>query len=201
MKYMKLIIAIFLPSIILASCSGNSAVKTGKDNAQDNASTENSSSAGSGSFSATIDGKTISGGEVDDLQLTNTAFLYPDGNDKNKILLFDLASDKNGEDFYSLRFYVYNKEGEQTITSNNGSERKTFVRLGFNLKSADNFAIYNGDSLIVTINKITSSRVSGTFSGSFTLSNDSRSKPYKSPVIVTDGKFDIPFSTGNLRPI
>lgn len=201
MKYIKLIITIFLPSIILAACSGNSAAKEGKDNAQNNASAETSSSAGSGSFSATIDGKTISGGKVDDLQLNNTAFLYADGNDKNKILLFDLASDKNGEDFYFLRFYVYNKEGEQTITSNNGSERKSFVRLDFNLKSADNFAFYNGDSLIVTINKITSSRVSGTFSGPFTLSNDSRSKPYKSPVIVTDGKFDIPFSTGNIRPI
>lgn len=201
MKYIKLIITIFLPSIMLAACSGNSAAKATQDNTGDNTSAETSSSPVSGSFSATIDGKTISGGEVDDLQLTNTAFLYPDGNDKNKILLFDLASDKNGEDFYSLRFYVYNKEGEQTITSNGGSKRKTFTELDFNLKSADNFAIYNGDSLIVTINKITSSRVSGTFSGSFTLSNDSRSKPYKSPVIVTDGKFDIPFSTGNLRPI
>jgi|GEM_PF-1070937 len=200
MKYIKLIIIIFLPSIILAACSGNNAAKATQDNTGDNSSTETSSPI-SGSFSATIDGKAISGGKVDGLQLTNTAFLYPDGNDKNKILLFDVASDKNGEDFYSLSFYVYNKEGEQTITSNNGSERKTFVRLGFNLKSADNFAIYNGDSLIVTINKITSSRVSGTFSGSFTLSNDSRSKPYKSPVMVTGGKFDIPFSTGNLRPI
>lgn len=200
MKYIKIFAAIFFPSIILVACSGNGAAKTAKDNTQDNASTETSSSAGGGSFSATIDGKAITGGKVDDMQLTNTAFLYPDGNDKNKILVFDLASDKNGKDYYSLRFYVYNKEGEQTITSNNGSERKTFVRLDFNLRSADNFAIYNGDSLIVTIKKITSSRVSGTFSGPFTLSNDSRSKPYKSPIIVTDGKFDIPFSTGNLRP-
>lgn len=200
MKYIKIFAAIFFLSIILAACSGNSAAKAGKDNNQENTSAETSSSAGSGSFSATIDGKAIAGGKVDDMQLTNTAFLYPDGNDKNKILLFDLASDKNGEDYYSLRFYVYNKEGEQTITSNGGSERKTFVRLDFYLQSADNFAIYNGDSLIVTINKITSSSVSGTFSGPFTLSNDSRSKPYKSPVIVTDGKFDIPFSTGNLRP-
>jgi len=201
MKYIKIFAVVILPSFILAACSGNSAPKTGKDNATKNASTQTSSSPAGGSFSATIDGKAISGGKVDDLQLTNTAFLYPDGNDKNKILLFDLASDKNGEDFYSFRFYVYNKEGEQTITSNIGSERKSFVRLDFHLKSEDNFAIYNGDSLIVTINKITSSSVSGTFSGTFTLSNDSRSKPYKSPVMVTDGKFDIPFSTGNLRPM
>src|ERR1017187_1329852 len=201
MKYFKFITANFLPSIILTVCSQNSAAKAGKDDPRDNKTDQTPSSAGNGSFSATIDGKAIAGGKVDDLQLTNTVFLYPDGNDKNKILLFDLASDKNREDYYSLRFYVYNAEGEQTITPNNGSERKTFVRPDFYLRSADNFAIYNGDSRIVTINKITSSRVSGTFSDSFTLSNDSRSKPCKNPVIVTDGKFDIPFSTGNLRPM
>ena len=199
MKYLKLFFAILLPSHLLCSCGSNTNANAGKENASTSSSNTNASPADA-SFSATIDGKSIAGGKVDELQLTNTVFLYPDGEDKNKILLFDLASDKNGEDFYSLRFYVINKEGAQTITSNGGSERKYYVRLDFNLRSADNFAIYNGDSLIVTINKITSSRVTGTFSGAFTLSNDSRSKPYKSPVVVTDGKFDIPFSTGNLRP-
>ena len=201
MKYIKILLATIVTTCLLIACSGNRAAPANKEDVSEGTTSSASSSAGNGSFSATVDGKSIAGGKVDELQLSNTVFLYPDGNDKNKILLFDLTSDKNGEDYYSLRFYVYNKEGEQTITSNAGSELKTFVRLDFNLRSADNFAIYNGDSLIVTISKITSSRVSGTFSGPFTLSNDSRSKPYKPKVIVTDGKFDIPFSTGNIRPI
>jgi len=200
MKYLKLLFAILLPCYLLCSCGSNTNTNAGKENVLAASSYTNASS-GNAVFSATIDGKSISGGKVDELQLTNTAFLYPDGDDKNKVLLFDLASDKNGDDYYSLRFYVINKVDTQTITSNAGSERKYYVRLDFYLISADNFAIYNGDSLIVTINKITSSRVTGTFSGVFTLSNDSRSKPYKSPIVVTDGKFDIPFSTGNLRPI
>jgi len=200
MKYLKLFFAILLLCYLLCSCGSNTNTNAGKENVLA-ASSYTYASSGNAVFSATIDGKSISGGKVDELQLTNTAFLYPDGDDKNNVLLFDLASDKNGDDYYSLRFYVINKEDTQTITSNAGSERKYYVRLDFYLRSADNFAIYNGDSLIVTINKITSSRVTGTFSGVFTLSNDSRSKPYKSPIVVTDGKFDIPFSTGNLRPI
>jgi len=36
MKYIKLIITIFLPSIMLAACSGNSAAKATQDNTGDN---------------------------------------------------------------------------------------------------------------------------------------------------------------------
>jgi hypothetical protein len=41
--------------------------------------------------------------------------------------------------------------------------------------------------------------VTGTFSGKFTLSSDTPNGT-KKEVTVTDGKFDIPFSTGNIKP-
>lgn len=40
----------------------------------------------------------------------------------------------------------------------------------------------------------------GTFSGILKLSDDTRSKPYKDKIVISDVKFDIPFSTGNMMP-
>jgi hypothetical protein len=107
---------------------------------------------------------------------------------------------KKDADFYALRFYTPDKEGAFAVENAKKEGYRCSVRLDFDLKSTDNFAIYSGDQVTVTIQQLSSSRISGTFSGDFKLSDLSRSKPYKAQVSVTDGKFDIPFSTGNLRP-
>jgi hypothetical protein len=198
MKYLKLLAAIITSSCLLLACSGNSSSSKSNDPTPGNAATSGSSS--DASFSATIDGTPVSGNEIDEMQTTNTAFIYPPQNNKPQTVLFLLYSTKKGDDYYSFRFSLPDKEGVYHATKGTYNESHSSVRLDFNLKSADNYARYNEDSVTVTIDKITSSRISGTFSGALTLSDDTRSKPYKSQVIVTDGKFDIPFSTGNVGP-
>ena len=183
MKYLKLLAPIIASSCLLLAFSSNS-----------------SSSKSDASFSATIDGTPVSGNEIDELQTQNTAFIYPPQNNKPQTVLFFLYSTKKGNDYYSFRFSLPDKEGVYHATRGTYNKSYTSVRLDFNLKSADNYARYNEDSMTLTIDKITSSRISGTFSGTLTLSDDTRSKPYKRQVTVTHGKFDIPFSTGNVRP-
>jgi hypothetical protein len=142
----------------------------------------------------------VSGNVIGDLQLTNTAFVYPASDESPQRLLFFLNSNKKGEDFYSFRFSMPDKEGTYNFTHETDEDCHCYIRLDNYLRSADNFSRYDEDSVTVIINKITSTRVSGTFSGNLKLSDDTRSKPYKPRVSITDGKFDIPFSTGNLRP-
>jgi hypothetical protein len=52
----------------------------------------------------------------------------------------------------------------------------------------------------VTITTVSSTRVSGIFSGELTLSNDTP-RGNKKEITLSDGKFDVPFSTGNIRPL
>ncbi len=185
---------------LLLACKG----KNGNSILGDSGGADNGSPAaaasGSGNFSAVIDGQSVTGKGTDELQLTNTAFIYPAADKTDKYILFDLLSDKNGADFYGFRFYTPDKEGQFAVEDAKKNGYRCSVRLDFNLRSVDNFAIYSGDSVTVTIKSLNSKGISGTFSGEFKLSDLSRSKPYKNRINVTDGKFDIPFSTGNLRP-
>jgi hypothetical protein len=192
-------ISMLLLSILLYACSSSSspASKTAVIPGSEQSS---SSSAGDASFSATIDGTPVSGNEIDEMQLTNTAFKYPASNESPQRLLFFLNSDKKGNDFYSFRFSLPDKEGVYKFTHETDKDCHCYVRLDNNLKSADNFSRYDEDSVTVAIDKITSTRISGTFSGRLRLSDDTRLKPYPKQVTVADGKFDIPFSTGNVRP-
>jgi len=196
MKYLKLFSLLLFSSCLLLACSGNKPSPTSKDSGAEPGTT----SPGDASFSVTIDGIPVSGSAIDEMQLTNTAFIYPAAENSPKRLLFFLNSDKKGDDFYSFRFSLPDKEGVYKFTHETDEDCHCYVRLDNNLRSADNFSRYDEDSVTVTIDKITSTRISGTFSGNLRLSDDTRSKPYKSNVVVTDGKFDIPFSTGNLRP-
>jgi hypothetical protein len=199
MQYFKLLTVIVGLSYLLSSCGSSTNANAGKGSAS-TASSNTNASVGDASFSAIIDGTAISGKEIDEMQLTNTAFIYPASENSPKRLLFFLNSDKKGEDFYSFRFSLPDKEGVYKFNKNNNENCHCYIRLDNNLRSSDNFSRYDEDSVMVAIDKITSSGISGTFSGNLKLSDDTRSKPYKSRVSVTDGKFDIPFSTGNLKP-
>jgi hypothetical protein len=197
-QFTKYLVVIFSLPFFLA-CNGkpeNSATSA----AGNTDGKETAVASGDAIFSATIDGVAISGKGTDELQLRNTAFIYPAQGNNDKYLLFDLSSDKNGNDEYGLRFYTPDKEGDFTPANAKKEGYRCSVRLDFNLRSKDNFAIYSADTVTVSIHSITSSRISGAFAGEFKLSELSRSKPYKGQVTVTDGKFDIPFSTGNIRP-
>jgi hypothetical protein len=191
------LLILFSFALFVACKNGNAANSGG--GAADNA-TAGATGSGDASWSASIDGQAVTGRGTDELQLRNTAFIYPAQGSNDKYILFDLNSDKNGDDFYGFRFYSPDKEGEFAVENAKKNGYRCSIRLDFNLRSVDNFAIYNADSVTVVIRSVSSSRISGTFEGEFKLSDLSRSKPYKNQVSITNGKFDIPFSTGNLRP-
>ncbi len=169
MKKVKEVIAVLFAAALLSfgnSCSSKQA---------------SSPSNGDASFSCKLDGKEFSGKGTD--QNINAAF-HLTGDDKGQI--FFRLSDMNdiGE---QLTFEVPGKEGSTTF-----NVTPTYSYDGYN---TSDFATYIDDPLTVTINSISSSRVSGTFSGKYTLQKGSGNSKSKQTIEVTDGKFDIPFST------
>ncbi len=200
MQHLKIISAIVVSSCLLLACSGNNSSSTGKGAATNNATSSGTTSPDDASFSATIDGTPVSGNQIDDLQMENTAFNYPATNESPERVLFFLYTNKNGDDFYYFRFSFPDKEGVYKFTHETDEDCHCYLMLDYDLKSRKYYPRYNEDSVTVTIDKLTSSRIAGTFSGRLRLSNDTRSETYKSNVMITDGKFDIPFSTGNMRP-
>jgi hypothetical protein len=182
-------------SLLLFACNGkDSKTKANKESDNTNASTSDAASKGDASFSANLDGVNISGGKIDDMQLQNTAFIYPTADNSGKRLLFFLYSDKKGNDAYSFRFSVPDKTG--SFTKNLHDDQPFDITLDF---LGGDLSRYTAGSVTVNITSVTASRIAGSFSGKFTLSNDTPNGT-KKEVTVTDGKFDIPFSTGNIKP-
>jgi len=198
MKQIKKLIQITLiPLSLLYSCNGNGNADVSKDSTTSStSSTKNSdaNSTGDASFSATLDGVKISGGKIDDMQLQNTAFIYPTADNNGKKLLFYLYSDKTGNDSYSLMFAIPDKTG--SFTKNLHDEQPFDITLDF---LGGDLSRYIAQAVTIDITSITASRVTGTFSGKLALSPDTPNGT-KKEIAVTDGKFDIPFSTGNMRP-
>lgn len=165
---------------IVASCSG-SAEKSGSTNNSGVNSPEASNATDDGGFSCKLDGKEFSGKGTD--QNINAAF-HLTGDDKGQIF-FRLSNMDNIGD--KLMFQVPGKVGSTTFTVS-----PTYSYEGYT--TAD-FSNYIDDPVTVTITSISSTRVSGTFSGKYTLQKGSGSNNSKQTIQVTDGKFDIPFST------
>ncbi|MGH2563421.1 MAG: hypothetical protein ACRDE8_01695 [Ginsengibacter sp.] len=108
--------------------------------------------------------------------------------------MFELYSDLKGNNGYFFRFSVPDKTGSFTKNIHNGQPFDITIELiGNNAKG------YSAQSVTVNISSITASRLTGTFAGKFIISEDSDRETRKE-ITVTDGKFDIPFSTGNVRP-
>ena len=177
MQRLQLITTIFLSAVLFVACSDNSAANAGK--VKD--STSSSTTSDGASFSCKLDGKTISGRGTD--ENINAAF-HLTGDDKGQI--FFRLSDMNniGDKF---QFQVPGKTGSTTF-----SVTPTYSYAGY---ATSNFATYLDNPLTVTVNSITSSRISGIFSGTYTLQKGSGDANTKQTIEVTDGKFDIPFST------
>jgi hypothetical protein len=135
----------------------------------------------------------VSGGAIDSLQLQNAAFSIPDegqGSDpKMGFMLYDTKTADSSQFKYSLRFQLPKKTG---IVA------PAHINVYINLDK-DHSAVYNPHKVTVEITSLTASRVAGTFSGEFDSSPDTPNVP-KPHIVVTDGKFDLPFSTSNVRP-
>jgi len=128
------------------------------------------------------------------MQLQNTAFLYPTSDNSGKRLLFFLYSDKKGDRAYSFRFSVPDTTGP--FTKKDRDDQPFDITINF--MGGDN-SRYGAEDVTVNIISITDKKITGTFSGKFLLGVDTPNGT-KKEVTVTDGKFDIPFSTGNIKP-
>ena len=206
MQYLKSLSLIISLSVFLLACSGNLFPGTSKGNDSRTASkvndshttSEPTSPPGEAHFSCVIDGQPVSGGAIDKLQEFNTAFIVDV--DQGKELLFYLTDSKGPETtvnpLHKLRFAVPNKTGSSSFGPD---EEGWGIEVDINTDK-DHPATYFSDSFTIDISTLSSTRVAGTFSGKFTLREGALSQNAKKEIEVKDGKFDIPFSTGNMRP-
>jgi len=177
MKYLKLITSIFLSAILFVACSGNSPVNAGKKNSS-SVSDSPTASVGDASFSCKIDGKDFSGKGTD--EFGNAAYATEPG-----IITFVLVPIVAGQTGVpsQLAFYVANK-GTTTI---HGKDNPNNTVRYTPANTLDND--YQCKEMTVTITSSGTSRVKGTFSGTLIEPKTEREVP------VTDGKFDIPYSS------
>jgi len=192
MKHIKFLSAILLPCYLLCSCGSNTNANAGKENTSATSSNA-SASTGNASWSCVIDGQSVSGGLTDnglpyDYQ-RNVAFI--DEVDKGKELLFYLLDTKapNSPGVHTLRFSVPAKTG---VSSFGDDEDAWGIDIDI-LVNDKHTAIYNSDSCTINVTSLSASRVSGTFSGKFSLHGNIDDTD-KKEIEVTDGKFDIPMS-------
>lgn len=200
MHYIKLLSAIIVSANLLFGCSGSNA-NGGNKNVSSSVNESTTSSSGNAHFSCVVDGQPVSGGIIDDgLQQasgykSNVAYIVDV--DQGKELLFYLSDPKStsSQGVHSLRFAVPDKTGSSSFgPDENGWGIEVDI-----IVNKDHTARYNSDSFTIDITSLSATHVSGTFSGKFTL-NGNINDADKKEIEVTDGKFDIPFSTGNMRP-
>ena len=180
MKQLHFFFLLLLPAFGLVSCAGSSQGNKTTDSTSF-ISSDNNTSAGDASFSCMLDGREFSGKGTD--QNINAAF-HLTGDDKGQIF-FRLSDMNNIGD--KLMFQVPGKVGSTTFTVS-----PTYNYEGY--ATAD-FSNYIDDPITVTITYVSSSKVSGTFSGKYSLQKGNGNGKSKPTVEVTNGKFDIPFST------
>ena len=198
MKHLKFLMLIILSTILLFSCSENNNNKTSSSSDKEvSQSSATSSSAGNASWSCVIDGQPVSGGQINSYQgpegyQSNEAHI--DDVDEGKELLFYLSDTKStsSQGAHELRFSVPDKAGSSSF----GPDEDGWGIEVDILINKNHTARYNSDSFTINISSLSATRVSGTFSGKFTL-NGNIADTDKKAIEVTDGKFDIPFSTGN----
>ena len=135
-------------------------------------------------YSYSLNGKTVSGGEVDAVGINNIAMLTPASQPKTvTFFLSDGYSEKSEIFAHSLRFALPAKTGSVAFKAD---DDRGSVQL-FLAGSDGKYAIYANDAFTVTITSISATRVSGTFSG--------KVKPAignGAIVTISDGKFDLP---------
>jgi hypothetical protein len=174
----------------LSSCTKKSDARSA---GQTSASTsEASDSLGKASFSAVVDGLTVSGGAIDGLQQANAAHIVPDANGGEPTLrfwLFDTKTPDEKDVAHSFRIEVPDKMG-----ANPASHMYAHILLSNGTR-----AQYYSKEAEVTITSISSSRVTGTFSGKFSVPHDTPNVP-KTEIVITDGKVDIPLATLKVYP-
>jgi hypothetical protein len=176
--------AFFFIIASFGACSSNNAAKGDNSNAAvaspDASKTSSSSSSGDASFSCKIDGKDFSGKGTD--QILNAASVHAPG-----IIYFNLSPTYTGDLSSDLRQggFGFEVPDHGTITIRN--VENSDYSIAFNPPN-DPKNGYTCKEMVITINS-SATRVTGTFGGTFI-----DPKTHKD-VAVTDGKFDIPYSS------
>lgn len=170
MQQLKLLSAILLSSFLLYSCSGNTNANAGKDESP----TASAAATSDASFSCKIDGKDFSG--KGSSSYANTAIVSSPGLINFVLVPMDAAQKGVPPQF---NFFVADK-GTTTIPDANNSAHSVTYSSGL-----DNYIC---KEMTITITSSGTSRVTGTFSGTFVKENSTINTQ------VTDGKFDIPYS-------
>ncbi len=185
-------IASFILFLLMAqvACTNKTSASSSGESAA--AQSQSEASLGKATFSAVIDGTAVSGGAIDGLQQNNVAHLVPkdDGSASTlRLWLFDTKTPDDQNFKHSLRIDVPAKVG---------ANEKTHISTHIIL-SPDHSGSYYSDDASVTILTLTTTRVTGTFSGKFRNSPDTPN--VKPEITVTDGKFDVPMATNKLYPM
>ncbi len=190
MKHLLFVTAIFIIASC-TSCDSSNANKINKEEARGSSdASATSSSTGDAVFSYNLDGTKVSGGEVDATQTNNIAFITQSGNGNKLTFFLGDAYQENTETFsHSLRFAIPDKTGAVTLTPN---EDNWNIQLFLGNDKNDKYVLYANETFNITLTNISSTRVSGTFSGKVKLAEGQGSG--KAELTITDGKFDIPVS-------
>lgn len=192
---------ISLVAVITLSCTAKKASSSQTDTDDPPAAVPASpGSATDASFSATIDGVSVTGRGVDALQQQNAAYVLPQQGAGEKYALFILFSTKDADDTkanYSLRFRFPPHTGTY---AHRGSYDtcKCDITLNKNVSSGT-LARYLADTVTINVTSMTPTRIAGTFSGNFKLSSDTP-RATQTRATITDGKFDVPMATSKITP-
>ncbi|MEO8861733.1 MAG: hypothetical protein ABI358_09935 [Ginsengibacter sp.] len=195
MKQSKILFTTFLSaSLLFSACNANNnTANAGKDSAAvsvSNASAANtSSSTADAVFSYNLDGTKISGGEADAMAMSNVAAVTKSNGNPDKLSFFlNDAYKANTETVaHSLRFEIPDKTGTVALTAGGDGG---FVELFLATDEEGKYVVYGNESFTVTVTNVSSTRVSGTFSGKVKIAPGQSQG--KDEYTITDGKFDIP---------
>ena len=186
MKYLLFTTSIFLIAS-LGSCNSNKADAANNKSEPAAQNAPSSSSPGDAVFSYNLDGTRISGGEADAMAMSNVAAVTKSNGNPDKLSFFlnDAYKDNTETVAHSLRFEIPDKTGAVAVTpvGHNG-----FVELFLATDEEGKYVMYGNESFTVTVNNVSSTRVSGTFSGKVKIGSGQGKDEYT----ITDGKFDIP---------
>ncbi len=194
MKFSGFSFVVLLISYTFLSCSGNQNASAVKGDANivssNNATTEIVTH-----FSCKVNGVAVSGSGTDEMQLHNTvnANTMEDGSKQLKMLLFTSEYAKNTKTGYSFLIRCPDETGSFSKMGN--SDHRIKVYLHMDVGGGPQF--YE-DSISVTIISLSATRVTGTFSGKL-ISDTYTSDHKRMQAVITDGVFDVPFSTSNVR--
>lgn len=182
----KQLVVIFSAGTLFFSCNGNQNAANVKDSSKSISapSTESAAanSTGNASFSCKVDGKDFSGNGTD--QILNAASVHAPG-----IIYFGLSSKFTGDVSGDMRCGGFGFEvPDKGTTIVRGVEVPAYS-IGYTPPGLPPTVNYSCKEMTITITASGGSRVAGTFSGTMIEPKTDREVP------VTDGKFDIPYST------